>query len=192
MRHPLTPTVTAAALALVLALTVGCSATTEPVRPARAAGEQSFELRWVERYPAQGPGLVFRVRSFAVTREGWEAEVAFENSSGIHWELPEEPEAFRRMFGVMLFDTGDLAELDRLNREAALPTVRRADTLVPDLITFVPDGETWSGRITARGTLPAGAFVRLAFGPFSAVTDPPEGMEKRIVWITDHAVQLEP
>ena len=58
--------------------------------------------------------------------------------------------------------------------------------------TFLPDGETWKGRISARGALPAGAFVRIVFGPFIAVADPPKGMDERVIWITDHALELGP
>ena len=51
-------------------------------------------------------------------------------------------------------------------------------------------GATWSGEISARGSLPARAWVRLSFGAFVAVGDPPEGVEPRVVWITDHAYPL--
>jgi hypothetical protein len=182
----------AVALLMLAALAAGCSSESVPIDPARAAKPQAHELRWVERYPASGPGLVFRVRSFAVTRDGWEAEIAFDNRSGVHWELPEAQEAFRRMFGVMLFATGELAEVERKSKDGDLPPVRRARTFAPALVAFLPAGETWSGRISAPGALPAGSFARLVFGPFTAAADPPEGMESPVVWITDRVLELEP
>jgi hypothetical protein len=179
---------------LAAALLAGCSRSDagQPVAPAKAAGPQRAELDWVERYPDKGPGLVFKVTSFAVTPDGWEAAIAVENASGTHWELPEAQESFRRAFGVMLFTTGDPDDLERLNRDGQLPTIRRATTFRPPLVTFLPDGESWKGRISARGALPVGAFVRIVFGPFIAVADPPKGMDDRVVWITDHALELRP
>ncbi len=181
---------------LAAALLAGCSgsdagspAATAPVKAARP---QRAELDWVERYPEKGPGLVFRVSSFAVTKGGWEAEIAFDNASGAHWELPEAQEAYKRVFGVMLFATDGLEELERLNKDGQLPTVRRADRFAPPLVTFLPAGESWKGRISARGALPAGTFVRIVFGPFIAVADPPKGMDERVIWITDEALELRP
>ena len=110
----------------------------------RAAGPQTHALDWTERYPGPGPALVFRVTRLSLTEDGWTADIAIDNRSGAPWELPEAPEAFRRQFGLMLFDTGDLAELDRLNSDQALPPVRKAERFSPAFPTFLADGKTWS------------------------------------------------
>lgn len=181
----------AALLASALALLAGCASESAPVETARAAGPQTHPLDWVERYPGPGPALVFRVSRLSLTENGWTADVAIENRSGAPWELPEAPEAFRRQFGLMLFETGDLAELDDLNADQSLPPVRKAERFSPAFPTFLADGETWSGRMAASGSLPAGSFARVVFGPFVAVGDPPKGMEDRVIWITDHAQRIE-
>jgi hypothetical protein len=174
------------------ALLAGCASESAPVETVRAAGPQTHALDWVERYPGPGPALVFRVTRLALSGSGWSADVAIENRSGVPWELPEAQEAFRRQFGLMLFATGDLAELDRLNDDQSLPPVRKAERFSPAFPTFLAEGETWTGRMSATGSLPAGSFARVVFGPFVAVADPPQGMEERVVWITDHAQRIGP
>jgi hypothetical protein len=44
--------------------------------------------------------------------------------------------------------------------------------------------------MSAPGSLPAERYARVVFGPFTSVTKPPEGMEKKVIWITDHAQRL--
>lgn len=184
---------TATLALLVVLLVSGCSrAAADPIEPFTAAPPQEHPLGWVERYPAKGPGLVFRVASFTITAAGWEADVEIDNASGVGWTVPGDAATFQRTFGVMLFASGDLEEVDRMNRDGKLPTVRAAETFRPTLSTQLPVGASWSGRMSSRGALPAGSFVRIVFGPFKATSDPPEGMEKDVVWITDHAVKLRP
>lgn len=181
-------------LALFVAMvTVGCSSESrsDPEPPVRAAPPQEHELGWVERYPATGlERLVFTVRSFEVTDDGWSADIGIDNKTSVNWELPELDQAFERTFGVMLFATGDLASLDRLNQAGELPPPRRATKYEPPLATFLPAGESWSGRISAPGALPGGSFVRVVFGPLLAVGDPPKGLERQVTWITDASLEL--
>ncbi len=51
-------------------------------------------------------------------------------------------------------------------------------------------GQTWKGTIAAPGALAGGLWVRLSFGPFTSVGDPPEGAQPQVVWFTDHAHRL--
>jgi hypothetical protein len=194
MRRVSRPLARLASLALLAALvTAGCSSEPSPVPepPVRAAPPQQHELGWVERYPATGQErLVFSVRSFEVTDEGWSAEIGIDNRTTVNWELPELDQAFERTFGVMLFATGDLASLDRLNQSGELPPPRRATRYEPPLATFLPVGGSWSGRISAPGALPGGSFVRIVFGPLRAVGDPPKGLQPEVTWITDASLEL--
>jgi hypothetical protein len=188
-------TISLTTLAVVVAVVAaGCTspAGVTPEAPVRAAPPQVHELDWEERYPATGSEqLVFTVRSLEVTEEGWSAEIGIENRTGIGWELPEPAQAFERAFGLMLFETADLAELERLNEAGDLPPPRRARRYVPPLATFLAAGESWRGRISAPGALPGGRFVRVVFGPLRAIDDPPEGAEPQVVWITDRSQQLD-
>ena len=74
-----------------LLLASGCGSSGPAPPPAVAAPPQAMELAWNERTPETGPGLVFRVHRFAVTEDGWEADVEVENRSEIPWILGEDP-----------------------------------------------------------------------------------------------------
>jgi hypothetical protein len=179
-----------AVLVVLVTLAVGCTRETAPVPPTVAARPAVYDLGWAEPTPETGPGLVFRVRSFRVTPSGWRAEVAIENRTAIPWEIPSGNEAYQRAFGVMMFATGDLDELDRRNKDGDLPAIREPIRVTPELPSFLDPNTTWSARLDGAGPLPAGRFVRLVFGPLIAVGDAPEGMPATLVWITDSAVEL--
>ncbi len=177
------------ALLACLALFAGCQAKDAPRLPPGPAPPQRASLGWVERFPDQGPGLVFETRSFEVTASGWSADVAVENESGIAWRF-DEIGAAAGSFGVMLFVTGDVAEVEERSREDDLPGLRPAQDFVPPLPARLVPGATWSGTISAPGPLAAGLHVRLMFGPFVAVGDPPDGMQTQFSWITDSSYPL--
>ena len=181
------PALLVGVIALLLA---GCAGTSEPFVPAAKAPPQEAALDWVERYPPRRPALIFGVRSFAVTRTGWKADITVGNRSSVSWELGAAGFSLERAFGVMLFATGDLEELDRRNRDGTLPAIRRATAYTPSLPPALEPGTTWSGTISAPGPLAAGLWVRLSFGTFTSMGEPPAGTEPQVLWFTDHAVQL--
>jgi hypothetical protein len=176
-------------LPLLAALT-GCGGTTATVPPATAAPPQRAGLAWEEPFPQERPRLVFGVRSFAVTEAGWEARVSVANETAVTWELGGPRLAVERQFGVMLFATGELAEVDRRNRERELPAVRSATTYRPELPLVLEPGQRWEGTIAAHGALAAGRFVRVVFGTLTAVGDPPPDLPAQVVWITDGSYEL--
>ena len=186
MQRPLAVLV---ALGTVL-LAAGCGASSVSPPPVVAAPPQAAELAWDERSPAAGPHLVFRVRRFAVTADGWETDVEVENRTGITWEMGADPVAVGQSFGIMLFATGDLAEVEDRNRNGDLPGLRAAQSFVPELAARLAPGASWRGTVSAHGTLAAGRHVRVVFGPLVADGSPPSGMPARFVWITDHAYRL--
>ncbi len=171
-------------------LATGCGAAAPSIAPAVKAPPQDFTLDWVEPYPAEEPALVFGVRSFAVTGEGWQASVSVRNRSDVGWETGAPRLATEGAFGVLLFPDDDLEELERRNRDGTLPGIRRARAYVPELPHVLEPGATWSGTISAPGPLAAGLWVRLSFGTFTSLGDAPTGTQPRVVWFTDHAVRL--
>jgi hypothetical protein len=177
------------ALATVM-LAAGCGSSTTSAPPARAAPPQAAELDWKERSPETGPALHFRVFRFAVTTGGWEAKVEVENRTGIAWEMGENPVAVAQSFGIMLFATGDLEEVEQRSRDSDLPGLRPAQVFVPALPSRLKADQRWRGTVSARGKLAAGRYVRVVFGPLIALGDAPDGMPSRFVWITDHAYRL--
>ena len=184
-------TATGALFAAVAVLAVGCTDESSPDLPTEAAPPQAAELGWREQTPESGAAMVFKVHRFAVTERGWEADIEIENRTDVMWEIPGALHAVPTSFGVMLFRTGELEELDQRNTQDDLPGLREADEYAPALPTSLAPGEEWRGTIAARGSLAAGLYVRIVFGPFDSESDPPEGIQSPFSWITDHAYRLQ-
>ena len=147
------------ALAVVLVagmLLAGCSSDSGDAPSARAASPQEAELDWVERSPENGPALVFHVRRFSVTESGWEAQLEIENETAVTWKLAEDPVAVGQSFGVMLFATGELDEVEQRGADGDLPGLRPARTFEPALPAELDRGESWRGTVGADGALAAG------------------------------------
>jgi hypothetical protein len=178
------------ALVLALAVTAGCGAQEEPtpLAPVRAAEPQTVELEWREAYPDTGPQLRFHVDRLAVGKDGWSADVAVENATSIPFALASTPLDLE--FGVMLFASGSLEELEAASRDGRLPSLRRATSIVPAPPESLAPGATWRATLSAPGSLRDGSFLRVSFGPLVAAGEPPPDMEPTVVWITDKAHRL--
>ena len=177
-------------VAISVALGTACRSEETVVPPARAAAPQSAELGWSEPFPTAGPALVFRVHRVTVTERGWEADVEIENRTEVEWEIGTDSVAVAQSFGVMLFETGELDEVERRGRDGNLPGLRAVDRFDPPVPPRLVPGRRWRATIAARGTLAAGRYLRIVFGPLVAKGEPPEGMQPEFVWITDHAYRL--
>ena len=161
------------------------------VTPSVAAGPQTATLDWAEQYGKDGDEVVFTVDTLQVTGDGWKAHVGIDNRTAVGWELAPgaTPEG---SFGLQLFETGDAEELDERNRRGTLPAVRAATGYDPELPRILEPGASWEGTMSAHGALVAESWARVTFGTLVAVGKPPEGMSDTVVWITDHAYQLQP
>ena len=177
-------------VALALALGAGCGTESERPRaaPARPAPPQTATLGWQESYGAEGQALRFEVEQLIVSAEGWSAEVGVVNATRLPWRVERRGAASR--FGVQLFADDDLEALEEAGREGRLPPERLARSFAPAPPSVLQPGVEWRGTISAPGKLPAGAYVRVVFGPFSAIGEVPEGLQSPVVWITDHAHRL--
>jgi hypothetical protein len=157
----------------------------------RAAGPQRAELDWRETYGPRGQQLTFVVDTFEVVPGGWRARLAVENDTSVAYEIGDPRATLDRAFGLMLFSSGRLDELERRNASGTLPAIRSATTYQPRLPQIIEPGARWEGTIGASGALAAGSWVRVVFGALVAVAKPPEGLAEHVVWITDHAYRLE-
>jgi hypothetical protein len=193
MRFPAGLAAFLAAVVGISTVATGCStggSSTEAL-PTVKAPPQSAELGWIENYPADQPALVFGVQSFRVTAEGWRAEISVQNRSDVRWEVANPRDGTDLQFGVMLFPTDNLKELEQRSRQNELPAIRQATAYSPALPAVLRPGATWRGTISAPGALAGGLWVRVSFGPFASDGDPPPGVESPLGWITDHAYHLE-
>ena len=151
-------------LLVVAVLLAGCGGDETPAPlPTEAAPPQAAELGWTEQLPQTGDALVFRVHRFAVTRNGWEADVEVENRTDIPWRLPGAVDAVPTSFGVMLFRTDDLDEVERRSADGDLPGLRAASTYTPRAA-----GAARAGRALARDDRRARVARRRALRPLRA------------------------
>lgn len=164
----------------------------QPLPASKPAPPQRVELDWRETYGPSGEQLVFRVSSLEITENGWAARLGLENRTSIAYSVGDPRATLDRAFGVMLFPSGDLADLERRNAERTLPAVRAARRYEPELPAILEPGASWEGTISAPGPLAAESWVRVVFGTLTAVGKTPEGLAERVVWITDSAHRLEP
>jgi hypothetical protein len=163
-----------------------------PAEPSVAAGPQTAELDWRETYGDKGQQLVFEVERIQVTNTGWRAKVGLINRTSVAYRVGDPRATLDRAFGLMLFATGDIAELDRRNREGTLPSARPAVRYEPSLPIILESRASWRGTISAPGKLVAGSWVRVVFGTLLAVGATKGEVDDKVVWITDHAYRLRP
>jgi hypothetical protein len=174
---------------LLALLAAGCSTTEEqrePIEPGRPAEPQSAKLGWHEAYPESGAQLRFVVERLDVRADGWSAVIEVENATAIPFAVETRP----LLFGLMLFETGSLEELEESAAAGGLPPLRRATSIEPQPPASLAPAETWRATLSAPGSLPDSAFARVSFGLFVAEGEPPPDMESEIVWITDKAHRL--
>jgi len=174
---------------LAVLLLTGCGASeTEPVPSARAAEPQQVELGWRESYPTTGERIRFDVDELDVRAEAWSVRIAVTNATRTSFELGVN--RTQLSFGLMLFATGTLDELEEANRSGRLPPVRLAATMKPPPPNVLRPGATWRATLAGPGSLADGSYLRVAFGPLRAVGDPPAGIQPVVVWITDRSHKL--
>jgi hypothetical protein len=174
---------------LAVLVLAGCGgAEPEPLKPARAAEPQQAKLGWRESYPPTGERLVFVVHELTVRKDGWSVDVEVTNSTRIPFEAGGS--GISLAYGLMLFATGDLAELEEAVGSGEPPPVREAATIEPEPPEVLEPNQTWRATLSAPGSLADGSYVRVVFGPFRADGEPPAEMESEVVWITDRAHKL--
>jgi len=175
---------------LAVLLLTGCADAPEPepIPPARAAEPQRVALDWLESYPSTGERLRFAVDVLTVRSEDWSVEIAVTNATRSSFELGANRAELS--FGLMLFATGELEELEELSREGELPPVRLPRTIEPAPPDVLAPGATWRVTLSGPGSLADGSYLRVAFGPLRAVGEPPPDMEPVVFWITDRSHRL--
>ncbi len=165
-------------LAVLLLTGCGTAAETEQIPPARAAEPQHAELDWRESHPSTGERLHFAVDELTV-RRGRLVGGDRRHERDAHL-VRARGQPGRLSFGLMLFATGELEELEKANREGRMPAPSRlADTMKPEPPDVLAPGATWRATLSGRGSLADGSWVRVAFGPLRAVGEPPPGMRAR-------------
>ncbi len=155
-----------------------------------AASPQTASVNWRETHGVSGEQLVFSVESLQVMPDGWRVSLALENRSSVAYELGDPRTTLNRSFGLRLFSTGSLDEVEERRANGTLPAVRPAVSYSPSLPAILEPDASWRGTISAPGALSAGSWVRVVFGTLVSVGNPPEELGENVVWITDSAHRL--
>jgi hypothetical protein len=155
-----------------------------------AAGPQRETLGWRETLGPPGDKLVFSVGALEILQDGWRAEIGLENDTSVPYEVAGRNAAVEQTFGLMLFSSGKIAELEEKNESNTLPAVRPAVRFEPEPPAILEPGHSWAGTISAPGALVADSWVRVVFGALISVGKPPDGLPEGVVWITDSAHRL--
>ena len=163
------------------------SGSSETYEPVSAAAPQTASLDWVERFPADGPALVYTVEQLTIDRDGWKVKLGIENKTDRRYAIPSVTDPAGRTFGVMMFESGELEDLTTRSKTGDYPVLRPAQTVVPPLPAVLDPGDAWHGTIAAQGSLPAEKWLRVVLGPMTVVGDVPKDVPTDVVWITDHA-----
>ena len=155
-----------------------------------AAGPQRATLGWRETFGPPGEKLVFSVEALEILEDGWRAEVGLVNETSIPYEVTGPNAALDRTFGLMLFPSGKISDLEEKNESNTLPAVRPALRFEPEPPAILEPGHSWAGTISAPGALVADSWVRVVFGALVSVGEPPDDLPEYVVWITDQAHHL--
>ena len=159
-------------------------------RQQSAASPQRATLGWEENFGPANEQLVFSVEALEVLPGGWRAQIGLENHTRISYEVVHPSSSPNRAFGLMLFTTGEQAQLDEQNENGTLPPIRPAVHFEPGLPGILKPGASWTGTISAPGPLVANSWVRVVFGPLVSVGTPPEDLAEAVLWISDHTYRL--
>lgn len=164
----------------------------DPAEPSEraAASPQRKTLGWRETFGPPGEKLVFSVETLVILQDGWRAQVGLENETSIPYEVTGTDAGLDRAFGLMLFESGEIAELEERNESRTLPAIRPALRIQPEPPRILEPGDSWAGTISAPGALVADSWVRVAFGDLISVGTPPDDLPEHVPWITDSVYRL--
>ena len=182
---------TLVALVLAVVTAAGCGGEEATLPPATAAPPQQATVDWVEPTAKSGPKLVFEVQRLDVLQDGWRAAIAIRNECAVP-RGSSAATASRRPWssGSCSSSRRDLDEVEQRVKTSDLPGLRRAHTLTP----CTPDGararRDVEGTIAAPGSLAAGRWLRVIFGPLYPDGDPAGRLPRQLTWITDNAHRL--
>jgi len=113
--------------------------------------------------------LLFAVDQLEVTQGGWSVGIAVTNETGIPFEARGRD--VELTYGVALFRTGDLEELEQAAEAGTLPPVRAASTISPLPPPILEPGATWRARLSGRTKLAAMVHVSNALGTINPVAE---------------------
>ena len=139
----------------------------------------------------KGHDVQIRVRKLVVGRRSWRVDATLANRTGVALQVIRPHHLHTVEFGLDVFDTNTLAEVERRAARKALHNGALAERVVPPLAGVLRPGDRWAGSFSAPGRLPRGKYVRVVFGRFVVPGGKvPAGLAARFFCTTDDAPRL--
>lgn len=156
----------------------------------RFAEPQLLRPAFAELDGADGVGFQIEVRALRLERSSWSVEASVVNRTGIAWRIGRPHVPGGTKFGLILLATGEESEWRAMVARGQVTPALVATRFVPVLPDLLRPGERWRGVFSGPGRLPAGSYVRFAFGRFTATAEPPSGLPWRLMAVTSRPVQI--
>ncbi len=141
---------------------------------------------------AEGAGFQLEVRVLRLERSSWSVEASVVNRTGIAWRIGRPHVLGGSKFGLIVLATGEESEWRAMVARGQVTPALIATQFVPELPDLLRPGERWRGVFSGPGRLPAGSYVRFAFGRFTATVEPPRGLPWRLLAVTARSLWIPP
>jgi hypothetical protein len=138
----------------------------------------------------KGRDIEIHVRRLVLRRDGWRVDASIANHTGTAVQVSRPHHPNHVQFGVDVFETNRLGEVERRVAQRAMHNNALAERVEPPLPHALEPGERWRGSFSGPGRLPAGRYVRIEFGRFTFPGTVPPGYPARFFCVTDDAPRL--
>ncbi len=141
---------------------------------------------------ADGVGFQLEVRVLRLELSSWSVEASVVNRTGIAWRIGRPHVPGGTKFGLIVLATGEENEWREMVARGQVTPALIATRFVPELPDLLRPGQRWQGVFSGPGRLPAGSYVRFAFGRFTATEDPLRGLPWRLIAVTERSLWIPP
>jgi hypothetical protein len=178
--------VRAAAIAAAALASAGCGSTDHVVW----ARPQTVRFHGSSDCGPKGRNIEIHVQRLVLHRDGWRVDASIVNRTGTAVQISRPHHANQVQFGVDVFETDSLAEVERRVAQRAMHDNALAERVVPPFGHVLEAGERWRGSFSGPGRFPAGRYVRIEFGRFIFPGTVPPGLDAHFYCVTDDAPRL--
>jgi hypothetical protein len=130
------------------------------------------------------------VQRLVLRRAGWRVYASIANHTGAAVQVSRPHHQNQVQFGVGVFETNRLEEVERRVEAGAVHNNALAERVDPPLPHALQAGERWRGSFSGRGRFPRGRYVRIEFGRFTFPGTVPRGHVARFFCVTGDAPRL--
>ncbi len=141
---------------------------------------------------ADGVGFQLEVRVLRLERSSWSVEASVVNRTGIAWRIGRPHVPGGTKFGLIVVATAEESEWRAMVARGQVTPALIASRFVPEVPELLRPGASWRGVFSGPGRLPAGSYVRFAFGRFTATAEPPRGLPWRLIAVTERSLRIPP